>query len=79
MIPENDEQGSKTTAKDYRERLDREEMERSWNSETLDCILSECKVSPDEFYQHWIKPLLAAGVNPETAFSLIVEGRFWPN
>jgi hypothetical protein len=80
LIPENSEQEpTKTTAEEYRERLDREHLERRWNLEAVDCILDECEECPEEFHQRWIKPLLAAGVSPETAFSLVVEGRFWPN
>ena len=79
LIDSNQEQGFKTTGEEYRERLEREEMERRWNLEALDCILSESEKCPGKFHQHWIKPLLAAGISLETAFSLLVGGRFRPN
>ena len=79
LIDNNQEQGFKTTGEEYRERLEREEMERRWNLEALDCILSESEKCSEKFHQHWIKPLLAAGVSLETAFSLLVGGRFRPN
>jgi hypothetical protein len=78
-IPGNREQEPKTTPEEYRERLDREEMERRWNLEALDCILTESEQCPEKFHEHWIKPLLAAGLSLETAFSLLVDGRFLPN
>ena len=70
---------SKTLAQEYRERLNREEMERRWNLEALDCILTESEECPEKFHQQWIAPLLSAGVSLETAFSLLVGGRFRPN
>jgi hypothetical protein len=79
LIDSNYGQGFKTTGEKYRERLEREEMERRCNLEALDCILCESEKCPEKFHQHWIRPLLAAGVSLETAFSLLVRGRFWPN
>jgi hypothetical protein len=79
LIDSNHGQGFKTTREGYRERLEREEMERRWNLEALDCILSESEECPEKFHQHWIKPLLGAGVSLESAFSLLVGGRFRPN
>jgi hypothetical protein len=78
-IPRKSDQGAKTAAEEYRERLDREDMERRWNLEALDCILAECEECPEKFHQYWIKPLLSAGVSLETAFALLVGGRFRPN
>lgn len=75
----NTNQGSNTAAEEYRERLDREDLERRWNLEALDCILTESNQCPEKFHQHWIQPLLSAGVSLETAFSLLVGGRFRPN
>jgi hypothetical protein len=79
FIDSNHGQGFKTTGERYRERLEREERERRWNLEALDCILSESEECPEKFHQHWIEPLLAAGVSLESAFSLLVGGRFRPN
>jgi hypothetical protein len=79
LIPHQTDNGLKSAAEEYRERLDRENMERRWNLEALDCIFSESEECPEEFHQSWIKPLLAAGVSLETAFSLLVEGKFRPN
>jgi hypothetical protein len=79
LIDSNHGQEFKTIGEGYRERLEREEMERRWNLEVLDCILSESEECPEKFHQHWIKPLLAAGVSLESAFSLLVGGRFRPN
>jgi hypothetical protein len=72
-------QRSKTAAEEYRERLNREDMERRWTLEALDCILNECEESPEKFHKRWIQPLLSAGVTLETAFELLVGGRFRPN
>ena len=79
LIDSNHGQGFKTTGEEYRERLEREEMERRWNLEALDCILTESEESPEEFHQEWIMPLLSAGVSLETVFSLLVGGKFRPN
>jgi hypothetical protein len=79
LISDDSDQLAKTAAEEYRERLDREDLERRWNLEALDCILTECEECPEKFHQHWIRPLLSAGVSPETAFALLVEGRFRPN
>ena len=69
----------KTTVEKYRERFAREDLERRWNLEALDSILTESEEYPKEFHQDWILPLLLAGVNLETAFSLLVEGKLRPN
>jgi hypothetical protein len=79
LIFRKSDQGSKTAAEEYRERMDREDMERRWNLEALDCILTESERCPEKFHQHWIEPLLSAGVSLETAFSLLIGGRFRPN
>jgi hypothetical protein len=79
LIDSNRGPGFQTTGEGYRERLEREERERRWNLEALDCILSESEECPEKFHQHWIEPLLAAGVSLESAFSLVVGGRFRPN
>ena len=42
LIPRKSDQRAKTAAEEYRERLDREDMERRWNLEAIDCILAEC-------------------------------------
>jgi len=79
LIPRKIDDGLKTAAEEYRERLDREDLERRWNLEALDCIFNESEGCPEKFHQSWIKPLLSAGVSLETAFSLLVQGKFRPN
>lgn len=79
VIPAKIAKGCRLTPEEYRERLNREDMERHWHLEAIDHILSECEECPEKFHEHWIKPLVAAGVSPETAFSLLAEGRFQPN
>lgn len=68
-----------TLDKELRERLQREELETRWMLEALDCIFTESKDYPDKFHELWVKPLLMAGMSLDTAFSLLVEGRFRPN
>lgn len=79
LIPGNSERRSNTTVEEYRERLSREDMERRWNLKALDYIFTESEECPEEFHQEWIMPLLSAGVSLETAFSLLIGGKFHPN
>jgi len=67
------------TNEELRERLRREDMETRWMLEALDCIFTESKDYPDRFHDLWVKPLLREGMSLDTAFSLLVEGRFRPN
>jgi hypothetical protein len=70
---------TKSFAEEYRERLNREDLERRWKLEALDLLFTESDDDPDRFERFWIKPLLAAGLNLESALNLIVEARFHPN
>lgn len=69
----------KSFAEEFRERLDREDLERRWKLEALDFLFSETHNDADNFERLWIKPLLASGLNLESALNLIVEARFRPN
>jgi hypothetical protein len=68
-----------TIDKELRERLHWEDMETRWMLEALDCIFTESKDYPEKFHELWVKPLLAEGISLDTAFSLLVDGRFRPN
>lgn len=70
---------AKSFADEYRERLNREDLERRWKLEALDLLFSESNDDPDRFERLWIKPLLAAGLSLECALNVIVEARFHPN
>lgn len=70
---------SKTFVEEFRERLNREELERSWKLEALDHLFTESQDHPERFHQQWIKPLMAAGLTLESAFSLLIEAHFRPN
>lgn len=70
---------TKSFADEYRERLNREDLERRWKLEALDLLFSESNDDPDRFERLWIKPLLAAGLSLECALNVIVEARFHPN
>jgi predicted transcriptional regulator len=70
---------SKTSVEEFRERLEREDIERHWKLEVLDRLFTESQRCPEKFHQQWVKPLIGAGVNLETALSLLVEGWFRPN
>ena len=61
LIIGSNEQSSTTTTEEYRERLEREELERLWQLEALDSLLNESEDSPEKFHQQWVKPLLDAG------------------
>ncbi|MGB2671857.1 MAG: hypothetical protein WAO11_14160 [Candidatus Acidiferrum sp.] len=69
----------KSFAEEFCERLSREDLERRWKLEALDFLFSESNDDPDRFERFWIKPLLAAGLNLESALNLVVEARFRPN
>ncbi|MGB8475482.1 MAG: hypothetical protein WCE61_15475 [Candidatus Acidiferrum sp.] len=69
----------KTLVEEFHERLNQEELERRWQLEALDYLFSESQDQPERFHHLWIKPLLAAGLSPESALALVVEARFRPN
>ncbi|MGC1620245.1 MAG: hypothetical protein WA765_17275 [Candidatus Acidiferrum sp.] len=69
----------KSFAEEFRERLNREDLERRWKLEALDLLFSESNDDPDRFEHLWIKPLLAAGLSLDSALNVVVEARFHPN
>jgi hypothetical protein len=69
----------KTFVEEFRERLNREDLERRWQLEALDYLFNETQNHPDSFRRHWIEPLLAAGLNVESALALLIESHFRPN
>ena len=64
---------------EFRERLKREDLERSWKLEALDHLFTEVEDHPESFHRLWIQPLVAAGLTLESALALLIEGRFLPN
>ncbi len=71
----------RTRIEEFRERLNREDLERRWKLEALDHLLSESESHPDRLHIlcQWVKPLVAAGLSLESALALFIEGRFLPN
>lgn len=72
-------QESMTLVEEFRERLNREDLERRWRLEALDCFFTEVENHPDNFHRLWVQPLIAAGLTIESALALLIEGRFLPN
>jgi hypothetical protein len=70
---------TKTFAEEFRERLDREDLERRWKMEALDHLFSENNNQPERFRKLWLQPLLNAGLSMESALDIAVETRFRPN
>ncbi|HJX96720.1 MAG TPA: hypothetical protein VJ324_13935 [Candidatus Acidoferrum sp.] len=70
---------SKTRVEEFRERLNRENLERSWKLEALDYLFTEAEEHPDSFHRLWVQPLVASGLTLESALALLIEGRFLPN
>jgi hypothetical protein len=70
---------SNTFIEEYRERLNREDLERSWKLEALDCLFTETQDHPESFHRLWIQQLIAAGLTLESALGLLIAGRFLPN
>jgi hypothetical protein len=69
----------KTRVEEFRERLNREDLERRWQLEALDHLFTEVEDHPESFHRLWIQPLVAAGLTLESAVALLIEGRFLPN
>ena len=69
----------KTRVEEFRERLNREDLERRWQLEALDHLFTEVEDHPESFHRLWIQPLVAAGLTLESAMALLIEGRFLPN
>jgi hypothetical protein len=68
-----------TFVEEFRERLNREDLERSWKLEALHHLFTEVGDRPESFHRLWIQTLLAAGLSLESALALLIEGRFLPN
>ncbi|HTQ61723.1 MAG TPA: hypothetical protein VMI32_15985 [Candidatus Solibacter sp.] len=68
-----------TFVEEFRERLERENLERLWKLEALDHLYSESQDHPALFERLWIKPLTAEGLTLDSALNLIVESHFRPN
>jgi hypothetical protein len=68
-----------TRVEEFRERLTREDLERSWQLEALDHLFTEFEEQPERFHNLWVKPLITAGVSLESALNLVVEAHFRPN
>jgi len=71
--------GAKTRVEEFRERLNREDLERRWQLEALDHLFTESENHPDTFHRHWVQPLIAAGLTLESALALLIESHFRPN
>jgi hypothetical protein len=70
---------SKTFVEEFRERLNREDLERRWQLEALDHLFTEVENHPDDFHRLWIQPLVASGLSVESALALLIESHFRPN
>ncbi len=68
-----------TFVEEFRERLTREDLERSWKLEAFDHLFTEAEDHPESFHRLWIHPLVAAGLSLESALGLVIEARFRPN
>ncbi len=71
--------GSKTRVEEFRERLNREDLERRWQLEALDHLFTEVEDHPESFHRLWVQPLVASGLTLESALALLVESHFRPN
>lgn len=69
----------KTFVEEFRERLNREDLECRWQLEALDHLFTESQDHPDNFHRLWIDPLVAAGLSVESALALLIESHFRPN
>ncbi len=70
---------SMSFVEEFRERLNREDLERRWQLEAFDQLFTESQDHPDRFHRHWIQPLIAAGLTLESAMALLIESHFRPN
>jgi hypothetical protein len=71
--------GPSTFVEEFRERLNREDLERRWHLEALDHIFNEVEDHPDSFHRQWIQPLVKSGLSVESALALLIESHFRPN
>jgi len=71
--------GPSTFVEEFRERLNREDLERRWQLEAMDHIFNEAENHPDNFHRLWIQPLVKSGLSVESALALLIESHFRPN
>ena len=71
--------GPKTRVEEFRERLNREDLERRWQLEALDHLFTEVEDHPESFHRLWVQPLVASGLTVESALALLIESHFRPN
>ncbi len=64
---------------EFRERLNREDLERRWQLEALDHLFTEVEEQPDNFHRLWVQPLVNSGLSVESALALLIESHFRPN
>ena len=70
---------SKFCNKGTSESLNPADAEILYKLEALEMIFSQSKDSPEEFHINYVKPLIDAELNLETALDLIVAGFIQPN
>jgi hypothetical protein len=71
--------GPSTSVEEFRERLNREDLERRWQLEALDHLFTEVEEHPDNFHRLWVHPLVKSGLSVESALALLIESHFRPN
>jgi hypothetical protein len=76
---ESNNSGPSTFVEEFRERLNREDLERRWQLEALDHLFTEVEEHPDSFHRLWIQPLVKSGLSVESALALLIESHFRPN
>jgi hypothetical protein len=70
---------AKSSAEEFLERLNREDLERRWLLEALDHLFAETQAQPEVFDRLWLQPLVSAGLTLEDALALVIESHFRPN
>lgn len=76
---ESNNEAASTFVEEFRERLNREDLERRWQLEALDHLFTEVEEHPDNFHRLWIQPLVKSGLSVESALALLIESHFRPN
>jgi hypothetical protein len=71
--------GPNAFVEEFRERLNREDLERRWQLEALDHLFTEVEEHPDSFHRLWVQPLVNSGLSVESALALLIESHFRPN
>lgn len=69
----------KSPGEEFRQRLDREDLERRWKIEALDSLITDSQDSPYKFLEQWVTPLVSSGMTMESALALLIDGYFRPN